>query len=156
VLARAGLHLRAIDRQRPEPDDPRFAGDSHRLHEQRLKRRQVLLPKLGDRPVRREIAGRQHAIRHVLFQLPGDPTRRERPGRIRVQQHRHQHLRIEGLIAPPIPRVGRVARLEIQRVLNRMERRVNGGKHTGTPWTTGGAGRRRVQAREAPGPRRVE
>ena len=115
VLARIGLHLRPIHRQRPELDDARFAGDRHDLHEQRLERRQVLLPKLRDRSVRRKIARRQHAIRDILFQLPRDPTRRKRPGGIRVHQHRHHHLRIERLIAAPIPLVGRVERLQIQR-----------------------------------------
>ena len=96
-------------------DDARFAGDRHDLHEQRLERRQVLLPELRDRAVGRKIARRQHAIGYIVFQFPRDPTRRKRPRGIGVQQHRHHHLRVERLIAPPIPFVGRIECLEIQR-----------------------------------------
>jgi hypothetical protein len=32
---------------------------------------QVLLPKLGDRPVRRKVPGGRHAIRHILFHHRG-------------------------------------------------------------------------------------
>jgi hypothetical protein len=115
VFARMGFHLRPIHRHCPELDDACFAGDRHDLHEQRLERRQVLLPKLRDRSVGRKIARRQHAIGYIVFQLPRDPTRRKRPRGIGVQQHGHHHLRVERLIAPPIAVVGRIERLEIHR-----------------------------------------
>ena len=53
--------------QRPELDDACFARDLHDLHEQRLKVHHVLLPKLRDRPVRRKVARRQHAIGYIVF-----------------------------------------------------------------------------------------
>jgi hypothetical protein len=69
-----GLHLRPIHRHRSEVEDARFAGDHHDLSEQRLERRQVLLPELRDRAVGRKIAHRQHAIGDIFFQLPRDPN----------------------------------------------------------------------------------
>ena len=60
---------------------------SARLHEQCLEGCQVLLPELRDRAVCRKGARRQHAIGHIVFELSRDPTRRERPRGIRVQQH---------------------------------------------------------------------
>jgi hypothetical protein len=50
-----GLHFRSIHRQRAELRDARFTGNLHHLHEQRLEGRQVVLAKLSDRSVRREI-----------------------------------------------------------------------------------------------------
>jgi Fic/DOC family protein len=95
-------------------DHTRFAGDRHDLHKQRLERRQMLLAKLGDRAVRRKTARRQHAIGDIIFQFSRDPTGRKRPRGIGIQQHRHHHLRVEGLIASPIPFIGRIKGLEIQ------------------------------------------
>ena len=40
-----------IDRQGPHLDEARFPGDLHHVHEQRVERRPVLLPKLGNRSV---------------------------------------------------------------------------------------------------------
>ena len=115
MFTRRGFHLRPIHGQRPDLDDAGFASDRHHLPEQRLERRQVLLPKLRDRAVGRKIARRQHAIGYIVFQLARDPTRGKRPRGIGVQQHRHHHLRVEGLIASPIPFVRRVECFEIQR-----------------------------------------
>ncbi len=86
VLARIGLHLRPSTASAPSCTTPASRAICHHLHEQRLERGQVLLPKLRDRSVRRKVARRQHAIGDILFQLPRDPTRRKRSSRIRVHQ----------------------------------------------------------------------
>jgi len=74
----------------------------------------MLLPKVGDRPMRRKVAGRYHPIRHILFQLLRDAPQRERAGGIGIQQNGEHHLRIERSIASPISLVGRMKCLEIQ------------------------------------------
>ena len=64
----------------------------------------------------REVARPQNPERHVLFQLPRDPSRREHPRRIRIQQHLHHHPRCIGRVAPTVPRIRRVERRQIHTV----------------------------------------
>ena len=72
--------------------------------------------KLAQRPVLRKVARRQHPEGNVLFQLPRHLPRREGAGGIRVDQHLHNHLRIVGRVATPVPLVRRVERTQIQGV----------------------------------------
>ena len=116
ALARVRAHLRPVDRQLPEPCKAQLASQTDHLDEQLLEIVQVPPPKLADRPVLREVARRQHPERHVLFQLPRNPTRRKHTRRVGVEQHLHQHPRLIRRVATPVALVPRVERRQIQPV----------------------------------------
>ena len=114
VLARVRTHLRPVDRQLPQARQTQLLRQTHHLHEQRLEILQVPTPKLAQRPVLRKVPRRQHPERHVLFQPPRHPARREHTGRVRVEQNLHHHPGLIRRVAAAVSLVRRVKRGQIQ------------------------------------------
>ena len=109
-------HLRPVYRQLPKARQTQLLRQTDHLHEQRLEIRQVPTPKLAQRPVLRKVPRRQHPERHVLFQLPRDPARREHPRRVGVEQHLHHHPRLIRRVATTVSLIQGVERRQVQTV----------------------------------------
>jgi hypothetical protein len=106
--------LRAVQRDRPDPDHPRLLAHRQHLHEQVRKRLGVPLAKPRDRGVVRGAVGRNHPERHLLLAAPLDLARRTLPDRVRVQQQRDHHSRIVRRTAAAVLSVRAVERVEIE------------------------------------------
>lgn len=78
--------------------------------------RQMQGAKIAQRPMRREIARRQHPKRHVVVQPPGQLAGGKHTGRVAVQQHLHRHRRMKRLIARPILGVTGMKRRQVERL----------------------------------------
>ncbi len=116
VAAGVGLHLGAVDRDRPQLDQAALPRQLDHLHEQRRQFLQVQRPKVAQRAVRRKVAGSQHPERHVLMQLARQLPRREHARGVAVDQYLHHHRRVERLIARATSGVARVEGAQIQAV----------------------------------------
>jgi hypothetical protein len=86
VAARIRFDLRPIDGHPSQLDQPAALGDQNHLLEQPDEFLKVFLAKITDRPMLRKVPGRQHPVRHVLFDLLGDTPRRERPYVLRASR----------------------------------------------------------------------
>ncbi len=115
-LARARAHLRPVDRECPEANQPHLPRNPNHLQKQRPEVRQMTMPELADRPMLGKVPRRQHPKRHVLFQLPRYPPRRENPRRIPVDQHLHHHRWRIRRVPTTVPLIGSVKRRKIQRI----------------------------------------
>jgi hypothetical protein len=69
VPARIRFDLCAVDRDGTQFHKPTLLSQTHHLHEQLGELFEVIGPKITQRAMRREIAGRQHPKCHVLVQL---------------------------------------------------------------------------------------
>ncbi len=100
VLARVGLHLRAIVRHAPELDQSRLLTQLQHLHEQPLQGRQVALTKIAHRAKVRPVQSRhRHEVHPVLARLR-NALGRVHPLAVSVQQQCRHHHRVVGRVAP--------------------------------------------------------
>jgi hypothetical protein len=116
VATRVGLELGAVHRDRAELHKSHLARQAHHLREQFRELLQMERPEIADRPVRREVARRQHPKGHVLVQLAGDLARAEHPRGVAVDQHLDHHRRVKRLVARPVLVVAGVKRAQLERV----------------------------------------
>ena len=76
VLRRVRVHLRAVDRDHPNADQPGLRAERQHLAEQVGQRRLVALAEARDRRVIGPLVRADHAERDVLHAAPLDPPRR--------------------------------------------------------------------------------
>ena len=86
VLGRVGLHLRAVDGDMPEPDEPCLLTEPEHLHEQPRERLQMLLAELCDAVVVGVLIAGQHTKRDLLVGRPFDASRGRLAHAVRVDQ----------------------------------------------------------------------
>ena len=100
------LDLRPIDRDHPDRHQARLPTQTKDLVKQPGDLRFMAAAELRDRGVVRAAHPRDHLERHVLPTRPLDPPRGPNPTRVRIEQQRHHHRRIERRAprrAQPIP-----------------------------------------------------
>ena len=113
VLGRVGVHLRAIDRDHPDLDQPGLRAQRQHRPEQARERALVPDPEARDRRVIGHPVRGDHPKRDVVLAVALDPPRRALPDRVRVQQQRHHHRRLVRRTTPPISAIRGVERSQI-------------------------------------------
>ena len=114
ALRRVGVHLRAVDGDHPDADQPGLGAQREHLAEQPGQRALVALAEPRDRRVIRRLVGADHPRRDVLDAAPLDPPRRALADRVAVEQQRDHHRRIVRRPALPVVAIGRVERAQIK------------------------------------------
>ena len=114
VMRRVCVHLRAINGEHADIDQPRLRAEREHLAKQPGERRLVALTEARDGRVIRRLVHADHARRDVLHAAPLDPPRRPLPDRIGVEQQRHHHRRIVRRPTMTIRPIGGIERRQVE------------------------------------------
>ena len=95
ALRGVGVHLRPVDRDHPDPDKAGLRAQHSTSPNRSASASCVALAKPRDRRVIGRLVGRDHPVGDVLHARALDRARGALPPRIRVEQQRDHHRRIE-------------------------------------------------------------
>jgi hypothetical protein len=109
------VHLGAVDRDHPDPNEAGLGAEREHLTEQPGQRRLVALAEARDRRVIRALVGADHARGDVLDTAAFDAARGALAERVAVEQQRDHHRRIVRRPPLAVVAVGHVKQLQIQR-----------------------------------------
>jgi hypothetical protein len=113
VARRVGLHLRAVNGDHADLDQPAARAQREHLAEQPGDRLLMALHEPRQRRVVRALLGRQHAERDVFLTRALDHARGPDPARVGVKQQRDHHRRVIRRPAAPVDAVGGIERLKV-------------------------------------------
>jgi hypothetical protein len=107
------MDLRPVNRDHPNPRQPRPSAQPQHLTKQARQRRLVALDEPRDRRVIRALLRRHDPKGDVLDAGALDHTRRPDPTRVGVKQQRDHHRPLIGRPAAAITAIGRIERLQL-------------------------------------------
>ena len=116
------LDLGAIQRDHPDPHQPRLRAQPQHITKQLRQRHLMPLAELGDRRMIRHTVSRDHPAGHILNTRPLDPPRRPVPPRIAIHQQRHHHPRVIRRAPVTIASIHAIQRVQIH-LRDRIENR---------------------------------
>ena len=106
-------HLRAVDGNDADLDQPRPRAERKHLAEQAGDRRLVARPEARDRRVIRDVVGADHAEGDVVATVTLYPARRAHPDRVGIDEQRDHHRRVVGRAAPAVLAISRIKRRQV-------------------------------------------
>ena len=113
VARRAGLHLRAVDRDHPDLRQAAARAQDQDLAEQARERVLVVGDEARDRRVIWSLLRGDHPERDVLDARPLDRPRRRDPTRVGLEEQRDHHRRVIRRPAAAVDAIGAVERVEV-------------------------------------------